>query len=621
VSLSLISFRDIGSDAASIMIIRRTPLPLAALCLAFLASALTVLYLSPKYPASIEGGPGIRHGRATKSSSESRTTSQKPLAPLQPMIEALDVMQTQFFQLWLGTWTSSIDWTAAVLETYVSASLWTMSSALDIDATARRRQIPVKTDGGVAVLAPEKDDGSKAADTDSATEAENTINKYFSQLSGFYYGQNALSLRGQAFDDMLWVVLGWLESIKFIKLHAKLHWTLPGDDGKESRAWHGTQFQPAFAHRARVFYDLAAKGWDTSICGGGMVWSPYLKPYKNAITNQLFISASVGMYLYFPGDYNDSPFVIKSGPNLPDAKPRDPQHLQAAIEGYKWLSRSNMTNQKGLYVDGFHATLHGKDQIPICDDRNEMVFTYNQGVILSGQRGLWESTGSRSYLEDGYQLIESVINATGWQWDPQSGDSDKKGEWAGLGRDGILEEACDSDGSCSQNGQTFKGIFFHHLTLFCAPLPQNPITIDRTFAADEELFGSHETKCQSYSTWIIHNARAAYKTRDSDGKYGMWWHRSSRNASTTLRTVTPHGAVDYRNFPVPTEEKWVYTGQLPEELEIVDERNVSAKSGDLNERGRGRTVETQGGGVSVLRAMWEVTRYRSYDFENDKDEL
>jgi hypothetical protein len=29
---------------------------------------------------------------------------------------------------------------------------------------------------------------------------------------------------------------------------------------------------------------------------------------------------------------------------------------------------------------------------------------------------------------------------------------------------------------------------------------------------------------------------------------------------------------------------------------------------DLNDRGRGRTVETQSGGVAVVRAMWEFLK-------------
>jgi hypothetical protein len=33
-----------------------------------------------------------------------------------------------------------------------------------------------------------------------------------------------------------------------------------------------------------------------------------------------------------------------------------------------------------------------------------------------------------------------------------------------------LQDICDVDGTCSQDAQTFKGIFFHQLTLFCNPL-------------------------------------------------------------------------------------------------------------------------------------------------------
>lgn len=31
-----------------------------------------------------------------------------------------------------------------------------------------------------------------------------------------------------------------------------------------------------------------------------------------------------------------------------------------------------------------------------------------------------------------------------------------------------------------------------------------------------------------------------------------------------------------------------------------------APEGDCNDRGRGRTVETQSGGIAVLRALWEL---------------
>jgi hypothetical protein len=470
-----------------------------------------------------EQRPLVRHGAQHQDSRSSTFLA---------LLDSLETMQSHYFQLWQGTWPSSIDWTAAVLGTYLSAALSSVTSSIEyiIDASDERQ------------------------------EMENLINKYFSQVISFYFGQDSFSLRTQAYDDMLWVVLGWIESIRFVTLHSSRHY-------HNGTYWYGRQFLPAFAHRARVFYDLASRGWDTELCGGGMIWSPYLRPYKNAITNELFITASISMYLYFPGDNNTSPFIA----GLP-AGPHDPKHLSAAVNGYDWLSSSNMTNWRGLYVDGFHIRRGSRNK---CDDRNEMVYTYNQGVLLSGLRGLWEATGSTKYLDDAHSLAHSVIIATGWNTGTEG--------WAGLGRDGILEEICDAGGYCSQNGQTFKGIFFHHLTAFCAPLPDLAL-FEASFAADEVLAQEHQRLCASYQPWIIRNARAAHATRDDNGNYGMWWGE--------------HGQVE--NIPPGADD-------IQNRRSLREEQYDDGVQRDVNDRGRGRTVETQGGGLAVLRAMWELT--------------
>jgi Glycosyl hydrolase family 76 len=522
-----------------------------------------------------------------------------PLNHLSALMSALDVMQ-KHFAVWQGCWTESIDWTAAVLGTYVASALSTISASLDF-------VVPPQTNRGEAQL------------------QENIINGYFTQLTSFYFGQNSVALRMEAYDDMLWVVLGWLEAIKFISLHSSLHYSKsssaepPGSSSYNSTTWYGNQFIPAYAHRARVFYELASQGWDTSLCGGGMIWNPRLLPYKNAITNELFLTASISMYLYFPGDDNTSPFAPlqtegeippASTANIPPAKPYDPKYLVSALEAYKWLSASNMTNEQGLYVDGFHISNfgsgNGTNSNTRCDERNEMVYTYNQGVLLSGLRGLWESTGAQSYLDEGYKLIESVINATGWTWGAPVNNR-RKDRWSGLGSRGILEEACDYWGSCSQDGQTFKGIFFHHLTLYCVPLPSEPERLGVTFSADAELAQLHEDNCNSYADWIAHNARAAYSTRNADGEFGMWWGSPAGNSTLIphAKPDKPDGAVDYRNLGVPTDSTW---GGRKEPREQYG--HAASRSGDLNDRGRGRTVETQGGGISVLRAMWEIVDLR-----------
>lgn len=526
---------------------------------------------------------------------------------LAEMRQALNVMQSSWFELWLGTWPTAIDWTAAVLNTHLIVSLHTISKATADES-------PWHEAVGVA--------GNELR----TQEIENELNLFFSQTIAYHFNENAFSIRNEAYDDMSWVILGWLESIKFTRAH----------NGTQASPWHGLQFINVFAHRARVFYELITKGWDTELCGGGMVWDPSLGPYKNAITNQLYISASVDMYLYHPGDANESPFFLtnndgsrpgRDSVSLEQARPQDPAYLKAAIKGYDWLKSSNMTNALGLYVDGFHITGWRRDGslgTKKCDARNEQVFTYTQAVVLSGLRGLWESTGNRSYLEDGHELIRNSISATGWSVVSNSVlDSDAPGKWRGLGRNGILEDRCDSRGTCDQDAHTFKGIFFHHLALFCQPLPSEPLIPGKTFAASIELASLHWQSCQSYTPWVAHNAGAALSTRDEQGKFGNWWGAQGYESGEAEVPPTVEGAIDYRNDPsVLAEELWQGTDPEPDVV-ARDPRPVlgrmlnnrgpehgackSDRNGcDPNKRGRGRTVESHSGGLAVLRCLWEL---------------
>ncbi|KAA6416378.1 MAG: hypothetical protein FRX48_01098 [Lasallia pustulata] len=560
------------------------------------------------------------------------------LASLPALLDALDLMQSKYFELWQGTWTGAIDWTAAVMGTHVSATLSAVTAARNITPS------PPDIEGHTSL-------------EESALRHENLVNRYFTQITSFYFGENAFSLRAQAYDDMLWVVLGWLESIKFIKLHSSPPLASSSRAVSKrvfqdnSSTWYGNQFIPSFAHRAHLFYDLASQGWDTSLCGGGMIWNPYLAPYKNAITNQLYIAASVSMYLYFPGDQNASPFNSQkseaSKDGIPPAKVHDTKYLNAAVEAYKWLKESNMTNAAGLYVDGFH--IHGwrrtagnsSNGTGACDVRDEMVYTYNQGVLLSGLRGLWDATGTRAYLEEGHSLIRNVTAATGW---PLASLRDRF-KWAGLGRNGVLEEACDASGRCSQDGQTFKGIFFHHLTLFCAPLLTGAQREgDVMWRADAETASLHRESCAGYRAWVTHNAQAAWRTRNAEGEFGMWWGWAyagadgERDADTDADVQTPSRGTDYRNRGVPKDAVWRLPGdedaregesgdedarwreEGQDACESMDGSNSCHINGqgqsrqfprrqqqqrrDPNNRGRGRTVETQSGGLAVLRAMF-----------------
>lgn len=559
------------------------------------------------------------------------------LGVLSEVLDSISVMQDDYFAAWLGTWPSSIDWTGAVIGTHVSGTLRSFSEALTL--------VESSADG-----------------VEDWKLKENLIENYFAQVVGYYFGENHFEIRGEAYDDILWVVLGWLEAVRFVNDHTGLHYTLRTQHAESqsqitgavgsilrNQTWHGNNWIPAFAHRAHVFWDLASRGWDTDLCGGGMTWNPRLIPYKNAITNELFIAASISMYLYFPGDSNPSPFSTNGW-----VQPRDGKFLKAAIDGYMWLVNSNMTDASGLFTDGFHISgfADPKNNNTKCDERNNMVFTYNQGVLLTGQRGLWEATGVPWYLTEGHKLIQNVINATGYDLKDGRPREDHSAlapgtlpKWYGLGRLGVIEDNCDASGTCSQDGQSFKGIFFHHLAYFCAPLvappPDSEQTVDaKTFQAARK---SHGEACSSYSSWLKWNAEAAIGTRDRDGKFGMWWTAGLlSNFTGAWPTVLDDGidhqaaGIDYRNHGVPNDTTWrmhpptdiLDPGKkLPVDVPVLAEQGepqqpigqqASKPTGeprrgevprrDPNGRGRGRTVETQGSGLALMRAYWNIAQ-------------
>ena len=255
--------------------------------------------------------------------------------------------------------------------------------------------------------------------------------------------------------------------------------------------------------------------------------------------------------------------------------PRNETYLWNAIRAHEWLIRSNMTDASGLYTDGFHVSnlRHGGSK---CDKRDEMVYTYNQGVLLSALRGLAEATSDGAYLVEGLELINAVLTSEG-----------STGE---LIFDGVLTEKCDPGGYCSQNGQTFKGIFMHHLTAFCQPLPKSS-----TLAI--ETLTTHRAACGHLRTFLRRSAMSATLTRNSKGVMGSWWGIPAGMLSSEYEShdTRPPGTMDIENMCVFTMKA--------ETCEAAQRPPQAKRSKDLNDRGRGRTVESHSGGLAALRAL------------------
>ncbi|KAF2094678.1 Six-hairpin glycosidase [Rhizodiscina lignyota] len=461
---------------------------------------------------------------------------------------------------WNGSyWPTTIQWIGAVLDTLLAASDRSFTNAL------------IEYNGKVP--------GAQS----STSQIQSEIQKYFSQVEAYYSNEDTIQIFGAAYDDAQWVVLEWLEALKFINQYDAY-----------SKSSLGQSDIAKFAHRAHIFYNIVQDQFDTSLCGGGLTWNPALATYKNSITNELFVSSSIGMYLYFPGDSNTDPYpnprytsvTNNTLPPLLKLAAHDPLLLDNAKKEWTWFKSQPFRNAQGLIIDGFHIS----DNQTTCDEPNDMIYTYNQGVMLSGLRQLWEATGDTSYLDDAYDQIWSTINATGWF----SLRGDDSGAWAGLGRNGIMEDYCDAPANCSQDAQMFKGIFFHHLDAFCEPLPtETPLIPDLTYTAPSSLASSHASKCDSYVPWVEHNAHAALATRNGSNIIGGWWGAAYGH---------PHPGQDPWNDPgLLNQSPWACRSQHGCKSGGVHGRNPPQV-----DEGDARNVQTEGSGLGVVKAASDM---------------
>ena len=156
------------------------------------------------------------------------------------------------------------------------------------------------------------------------------------------------------FDDNLWWALAWVAA-----------GDLTGDERYRAAA------QAIFAH--------SLSGWDDA-CGGGLWWNEK-RDYKNAITNELFLTLAALLAARVPGR---------------------PEYRDWALREWEWLRGSGLIGPSGLVNDGLTAG---------CVNNGGTTWTYNQGVILGGLAALHELTGDEAYLRQGEAIADAVLRS------------------------------------------------------------------------------------------------------------------------------------------------------------------------------------------------------------------
>jgi predicted alpha-1,6-mannanase (GH76 family) len=188
------------------------------------------------------------------------------------------------------------------------------------------------------------------------------------------------------------------------------------DNGWWALAWvdaYDLTGQRRYLTAAQSIFTANLDAWDAT-CGGGLWWNQQRK-YKNAITNELFLSLAALLHQRTAGG----------------------DYLDWALREWRWLHGSGMIGPAGLVNDGLTAA---------CENNQGITWTYNQGVILGGLAALHDITGDPGYLRQGEVIADAALRTL-------------------VRPPGILAEPNEPSG-CDGDQTQFKGIFIRYLAEF-----------------------------------------------------------------------------------------------------------------------------------------------------------
>jgi predicted alpha-1,6-mannanase (GH76 family) len=246
------------------------------------------------------------------------------------------------------------------------------------------------------------------------------------------------------YDDNAWWALAWVAAY---------------DVTRDSR----------YLGAARTIFARNTAGWDDT-CRGGLWWSQ-ARNYKNAITNELFLTLAALLHQRTPGDTGN--------------------YRVWALREWEWFSSTGLIGASGLVNDGLTSA---------CQNNGGTTWTYNQGVILGGLGALFEITGDRAYLEQGEHIADvalSRLTTPRAASPPASPAASSPGSPAG-----ILVEPCEAAAAgCDGDQAQFKGIFVRYLYDFWL-----------------------RSRQPRYKAFILGNAQSLWdNSKNADNEFGLRW--------------------------------------------------------------------------------------------------
>jgi predicted alpha-1,6-mannanase (GH76 family) len=233
------------------------------------------------------------------------------------------------------------------------------------------------------------------------------------------------------------------------------------DNGWWGLAWvaaYDLTGEARYLDAARTIFANLLTGWDDT-CGGGVWWNTERR-YKNAITNELFLTLAARLHQRCGGGH---------------------EYLDWARREWDWFCARGLIGASGLVNDGLDDS---------CQNNRGLTWTYNQGVVLGGLAALYQITDDAAYLRQGEAIADAAL--------------------AGLttpalhARHGILVEPRENVTARRRHDRDlpqFKGIFVRNLYDFSLQCPR-----------------------AAYREFIRDNARSIWANdRNSRNQFGLHW--------------------------------------------------------------------------------------------------
>ena len=190
------------------------------------------------------------------------------------------------------------------------------------------------------------------------------------------------------------------------------------DEGWWALAWidaYDSTHKAEYLQTSASIFDDMARGWDDT-CGGGIWWSKE-RHYKNAIANELFLDVAA----HLANRTSDSTLKAK--------------YLSWADREWQWFTNSSMITTDHQINDGLTSA---------CQNNHEVVWSYNQGVILGGLAELSRLPHHKKLVVPAQQIADAAMLHL-------------------ADHNGILHDPCEP--KCSADSTQFKGIFVRNLAI------------------------------------------------------------------------------------------------------------------------------------------------------------